>query len=163
MHSASGAGVKAVNGTQSVDGLFNGLNRAANKTLLQRTFLAMLVARSQVPSGRNDDLIAINLAVGNLFAVVQSTTRSFPEARTRTGGTQGLLPVRGVAALNGFDQLIAPLLHELSNVNGFNLTNSNTAQGGLQVGELQASSLQHSVDVALDGMIVAQVSHTWEP
>ena len=83
MNRAGRAGVEGVHRAQRVDGLLDIAHRHADQSLLERTVLALLVLRSQVPRGRDDDLVTLDLAVLDRLAVVESAARGLPEAGAR--------------------------------------------------------------------------------
>ena len=86
MHSASGAGVEAVNGTQRVDRLLHIGNGHADESLLQRAIVALRVVRREIPRGRNDDLVIGDLAALDLLGMVESATRGLPETGAFASG-----------------------------------------------------------------------------
>ena len=100
VHGASGAGVEGVNRAQGVDGLLDVGHRNADERLLERAVLAVAVDGSQVPRGRDDDLVALDLAVDHLLGVVERAAGGLPEARALAGEAGRLAEVLGVAALD---------------------------------------------------------------
>ena len=137
--SARHARVVAVNETQSVDGLFDIADRAADERLLDGAMLAILVDGSEVPRGRDDDLITLDLATGDLLGVVEGAARGLPETSAGTGVGEGLGEVRGVATGNCRDELLRPVLHELGDVKRLDLADSRAAEHGDDSGSRSSS------------------------
>ena len=160
MDRASRAGVEGVHRAQRVDGLLDIAHRHADQSLLERTVLALLVLRSQVPRGRDDDLVTLDLAVLNGLAVVKGATRGLPETGAFASGGLRSAEVLGVAGLHGLDQLIDPLLHASGDVKRLDLADSGTAERGLNHGQvaLMAKGLEERIHVLLDERHVAFVS-----
>ena len=159
MHSASGAGIEAVNGAQRVDRLLDVADRHADERLLERAVLALLVVRSEIPRGRNDNLIALDAAVFNLLSMVECAARCLPETLALAGDAGGLAEVLAVAALHGLDELIHPFLHEACDVERLDLADAGTTERGaerIQVAR-RAERLEHRVDVLHDEGHVALV------
>ena len=63
MNGASRARIEAVNGAERIDGHIDILNRHADQSLLERSVDALGVLRREVPRGRDDDLVTLDLAV----------------------------------------------------------------------------------------------------
>ena len=163
MDRAGRAGVEGVHRAQRVDGLLDVAHRHADQSLLKRTVLALLVLRSQVPRGRDDDLITLDFTVLDRLAVVKGATRGLPEAGAFASGGLRSAEVLGVAGLHGLDQLVDPLLHERGDVERLDLADGGTAERGLGHGQvaLMAERLQERIDIGVSRS--TDKGQTWEP
>src|SRR5579863_9971406 len=80
VHGAGKARVKGVDRPENLDRLIELGNRCSNQRRFKRRVLLFGVARRAVPSGRNHQLIVLDLAVLDLDPVSKRAARGFDEA-----------------------------------------------------------------------------------
>ena len=108
MNCASSTGVEAVDGTKRIDRCINVVDRRADKSLLHRTTNALSIARSDIPSSRNDDLITSDATIVDMLVMIESATRCFPHAAAIARKVLRCAEVLAVATLECFDEFVDP-------------------------------------------------------